>query len=144
MSTRWHRSVVLVALAGCLLVGCTGADDDTDPMQQRDRDSSPDAPDTGGHGDSGDASAPGDVAVLIDEALLAKGDGDISTFSVLLGQASQACAEPSTARRLDEVSLIAGRWAAALADGRPKVQATTENQLADVDWTGLADACVGA
>lgn len=144
MSTRWHRSVALVVLAGAVLVGCGAVDDETDPMQQRDRDSSPDAPDTGGHGDSGDSSARGDVTMLIEQAMLAKGDGDISTFSVLLGEAARACAEPSTARRLDEVSLIAGRWAAALADGRPKVQATTEDQLADVDWTGLAAACVGA
>jgi hypothetical protein len=119
MGTRRHRSVALLALAGMLLVGCSGS--------------------------PSDASAPGDeVTPLIDEALLARDDGDIATFSALLGQAADVCAEPSTARRLDEVSLIAGRWAAALADGRPKVQAVTEDQLAGLDWDALVDACTAA
>lgn len=148
MDTRRHRLarcswVLVLALA---LTGCSG-DDDPDPVQQRDRNSSVDAPDTGGHGDSGsavDGSAGGSPSALVEQALAAQADNEPTEFASLLAEAAEACAEPEASRRLVEVSLIAERWSSALADGRPKVQAVTEDQLAQIDWEQLSDACSGA
>ena len=142
--------VLAALLATAVSAGC-GSQDGSAPSQQRDRASSPDAPDTGGYGsgtapgEAGDDAAagaseatPGDV---IDEALSAREANDAARFATLVGQASATCADPAASQRLAEVALIADRWAQALADGRPKVQAVTEDQLADVDWAGLVAAC---
>ena len=131
-----------VMLATTLVTGC-GSQDASAPSQQRDRASSPDAPDTGGYGaDEAPAgtrdAAPGDV---IDDALAARDANDPIRFATLVGEAGDACADAAAAQRLAEVALIADRWAQALADGRPKVQAVTEDQLAEVDWAGLAAGC---
>lgn len=142
MASRWHRSVAVLACAGLLLVACgDGADDG--PVQQRDRLSSPDAPDTGGHGGSADAPAPGedDAAEVIDQALAARATNDSAQFAALVSAAAQACPDERAAGRLGEVAAIAERWSSALQDGRPKVQAVTENQLAQVDWDALVGAC---
>jgi hypothetical protein len=58
--------------------------------------------------------------------------------------AGKACPDPGAARRLGELSAIASRWSLALLDGRPKVQAVTEAQLAAVDWDALVAACVAS
>jgi hypothetical protein len=131
----WATAVTLaagaVALAGC----GSGEPDETDPVQQRDRVASPDAPDTGGRGDSGTAAS------LVAGAVAAWQSNDSDAFVTLLDEAADTCAEPSAARRLAEVTAIGQRWASALADGRPKVQATTEEQLSALDWDALAAAC---
>jgi len=148
MSSRFSQPAVVlvaIALAGTVLVGCGGAEDDGNaPVQQRDRVSTPDAPDTGGHGadDQADGNRPaGDASELVAQALAAWEANDATTFAARIGQASDACSQPEANRRLGEVAVIAERWSSALADGRPKVQATTENQLAAIDWQGLAAAC---
>jgi len=123
------------ALAVVVVPGCGQTQDGpSTPVTQRDRVATPDAPDTGGHG-SGDASA------LVAEAVTAWETNDPTTFVARIGQASDACADPEAGRRLSEVAIIAERWSSALADGRPKVQATTETQLAAIDWQDLAAAC---
>lgn len=131
----------MLTCAGLLLVGCNngGADD---PVQQRDRLSSPDAPDTGGHGASADPPEAGEGAVaLVDKALAARATNDSAQFAALVSAAAQACADPASARRLGQVAAIADRWSSALQDGRPKVQAVTEDQLAQIDWDALVAAC---
>lgn len=131
----WATAVTLVA-GSVTLAGCSVGDpDETDPVQRRDRLASPDAPDTGGQGESGTAAS------LVAGAVAAWQSNDPTTFVALLGEAADTCAEPGAARRLEEVTAIGQRWSSALADGRPKVQATTEEQLSALDWDALAAAC---
>lgn len=168
-TTPLGASLALV-VAAALGAGCSSTET-SDPVQQRDRDSSPDAPDTGGHGrdsassvdgsdtdvsaaDSGDTSgggassgasggdaSGGDASAAIAAALDARATNDPQAFVLLIDDARAACADPSAQNRLDELGVLAARWADALADGRPKVQAVTERQLSAADWDGLADAC---
>lgn len=138
--------VAALAVASTSLTACaTDEPDSSGDVQQRDRLASPSAPESGGNGgtdrpDQGQAGS-GDVAVLIEQALEAWESNEPAAFVTLIDEAADACAQPAAARRLSEVGAIAERWASALADGRPKVQATTENQLAGLDWSGLAVAC---
>lgn len=82
-----------------------------------------------------------DPVGLVQQAVDAWQSNDADVFVTLLGQAGEACSDPDAARRLVEVAAIGERWASALADGRPKVQATTEEQLSALDWDALAAAC---
>ena len=137
----------MLVLLGAVAGGCSSSDS-FDPMQQRDRDSSPDAPDTGGHGNdsAGDPDAgatAGDAVAAIDAARAAQAGNDPQAFVLLLEQAQAWCPDPGASNRLAELGVLADRWAAALADGRPKVQAVTERQLAGADWDGLAQDCAG-
>jgi hypothetical protein len=78
---------------------------------------------------------------LVQLALVARGVSDIPTFAATLEQAADVCADPQASARLDQVAAVAQRWADSLADGRPKVQATSEALLADVPWDDLAAGC---
>lgn len=138
--TRLRAAAVLVA-AGAVGAGCSAVES-SDPVQQRDRTSTPDAPDTGGQGR--DSTSGGDAAAAIAAALEARATNDPQAFVLLIGDASAACANPTAQNRLDELGVIARRWADAVADGRPKVQAVTERQLSAADWEGLAEACSGS
>jgi hypothetical protein len=86
----------------------------------------------------------GDAGTLIEQALDARSADDYDGFVDNLRTAAAQCPDPTTASRLDEVAEIAASWSAAVLDGRPKVQATTERQLDGVDWDGLAAACAGS
>ena len=147
MVTGRHRWTARLGASAALLVaaavgaGCSSTET-SDPVQQRDRDSSPDAPDTGGHGR--DAASGADASAAIEAALDARATNDPQTFVVLIGDARAACADPAAQNRLDELGVLAERWADAVADGRPKVQAVTEQQLSAADWDGLAEACSSA
>ncbi len=81
---------------------------------------------------------------VIDQALAARATNDSAQFAALVSAAAQACPDEGAAGRLGEVAAIAERWSSALQDGRPKVQAVTENQLAQVDWDALVGACAAA
>jgi hypothetical protein len=142
--------VAALAVASTSLAACASdVPDGAGAVQQRDRLASPSAPEVGGNGGSDRPSQgqgqgqgdSGDAGVLIEQALAAWESNDPTQFVSLLDAAADACQPPAAARRLSEVAVIAERWASALADGRPKVQATTENQLAGRDWSGLAAAC---
>lgn len=110
-----------------LVAGCGDGDDENDRgVQQRDRLSSPDA------------------AALVEQALAARAENDSAEFASLVSAAAEACPDNGAAGRLGEVAAIAGRWSSALQDGRPKVQAVTEDQLAGVDWDALVEACAGS
>jgi hypothetical protein len=85
-----------------------------------------------------------DAGALLEQALSARAAQDPPRFAALVAQAAESCADPAAARRLGEVSAIAGRWADALAFARPKVQARTEAQLAEVEWDELIAACAAA
>ncbi|HYO19489.1 MAG TPA: hypothetical protein VES02_12580 [Dermatophilaceae bacterium] len=61
-----------------------------------------------------------------------------------MSAAGKVCPGPGAARRLGDVAAIASRWSSALLDGRPKVQAVTEAQLAKVDWDALVAACLAS
>lgn len=88
-----------------------------------------------------DAAASSDARALVAAALAARDAADRPGFVDGLRQAAAACADPVASARLDEVALIAARWAAAAEDNRPKVQARTEQQLTAVPWDELAAAC---
>jgi hypothetical protein len=83
-----------------------------------------------------------DAATLIAQALAARSADRLSEFADLVAAAGTECPDPRASGRLGELAVIAGRWAAAVELNRPKVQAVTEAQLADVDWETLAAACV--
>lgn len=114
----WIAPVVVLALA---VAGCAGT----------------------GQDDAGTGGAPGqdDPAALVEQALQARQASDYDGFVASLRSASQACADPGTAARLGEVAEIAASWSAAVLDGRPKVQATTERLLDGVAWADLTAAC---
>jgi len=113
--------------AGLLVAGCGDGDDGEDGgVQQRDRLSSP------------------DTAALVEQALAARAKNDSAEFASLVATAAEACPDGGTAGRLGEVAVIAARWSSALQDGRPKVQAVTEDQLAGVDWDALVQGCDGS
>lgn len=135
---RWTRA--LFPLVAVLAVGCGSTEQDA-PAQQRDRASSPDAPDTGGHG-ADDAS--GDSPTLIIRALEARDEDDIEGFVDLLASAAATCPDPLAAKRLRDVSTIAEEWVKAIADLRPKATFLREQALVKVDWEQLADACAQA
>ena len=81
---------------------------------------------------------------LLDQLLAAKSAGDPQGFATLVAQAAASCADPSAARRLGQLSAVAGRWADSIAFARPKAQARTEAQLAEVDWEELVATCDAA
>jgi hypothetical protein len=85
-----------------------------------------------------------DAGALLELALAARAAQDPPRFAALVAQAAESCDDPTATRRLGEVSAIAGRWADALAFARPKVQARTEAQLAEVEWDKLIAACAAA
>jgi hypothetical protein len=121
--TARHRSAVLLLAAAALLAGCSTAG--TTPQ-------------------ASDAATPtndADAATLVQLALVARGASDIPTFAATLAQAADVCADPQASARLDQVAAVAQRWADSLADGRPKVQATSETLLAEVPWDELAARC---
>ena len=135
---RWAWTVV--ALLAALALGCGTSEQDA-PAQQRDRASSPDAPDTGGYG--ADASSAGPPA-MVEQALAARAEDDIEGFVDLLASAADACPDPLAAKRLRDVSTIAEEWVKAIADLRPKATYLREEALGKVDWERLADACAQA
>jgi hypothetical protein len=128
VATARHRSAALLVGAAALLVGCGAAGAPSDSGTP-----SPTAAVT----PTNDA----DAATLVELALVARGVSDIPAFAATLRQAAQVCADPQASARLDQVAAIAQRWADSLADGRPKVQATSEALLADVPWDTLARGC---
>jgi hypothetical protein len=144
MVTGRHRSRTRLGVSAAFLVaaavgaGCSSTET-SDPMQQRDRDASPDAPEVGGHGR--DAASGRDASAAIAAALDARATNDPQAFVMLIDEAGAACADPAAQNRLDELGVLAERWADAVADGRPKVQAVSERQLSAADWDGLAEAC---
>lgn len=127
-------------MVAVLALGC-GSSEQDGPAQQRDRASSPDAPDTGGHG-ADDAS--GDASAEIARALQARDADDIEGFVDLLASAADMCPDPLAAKRLRDVSTIAEEWRKAIADLRPKATYLREEALTQVDWQKLADACAQA
>jgi hypothetical protein len=88
-----------------------------------------------------DTAVEADAAALLEQALAARAAEDPQRFAALVAQAAASCTDPAAARRLGELSAIAGRWADSLAFARPKVQARTESQLAEVEWDALISAC---
>ena len=149
---RLTRLGASMALAVAVGAGCSTAEP-SEPAQQRDRVSTPDAPDTGGHGKDSAANADGvgpdrstdaDASAAIAAALAARATADPQSFVLLVDDARAACVNPTARNRLDELAVLAERWADAVADGRPKVQAVTERQLSAADWEGLAEACTNA
>jgi hypothetical protein len=127
VSTRRHRSAILLAMTA-VLVGCGGGGDPADPA-----DASPAVAAT----PTNDA----DAATLVQLALVARAASDIPAFAGTLDQAAQACQDPQASARIAQLAAVAQRWADALADGRPKVQAMSEALLADVPWDTLASDC---
>lgn len=126
-----------VLVAALILAGCAAEDSDTGrAVDDGEPLASADVPDPPSPSPSG-----GDPADLVAQAVAAWEANDPSGFVARLAEARDACSDEDAARRLAEVSAIADRWSAALADGRPKVQATTENQLSGVDWEALAAGC---
>lgn len=113
---------LIAALAGTALMlvacGAPAADDDAPPATQ-------------------------DAADLIQRALAAREADDLDEFADLVSAAASSCQDLAASGRLGEVAVIAGRWSAAVLEGRPKQQAVTEAQLAEVDWAALATACSG-
>jgi hypothetical protein len=136
MSTCRHRSMLALA-AGVLLVGCSGGTPSGEPAL------SPAAAPSASATTTDVATPPGgpDAATLVQQALTARDASDIPALAVTLEQAAAACADPQAAARIAQVAAVAQRWADALADGRPKVQATSEALLADVPWDALARDC---
>jgi hypothetical protein len=118
MVPRRSRSLTAIAGVGLLVAGCSG---------------------TGADGPS--SSARDDAGTLVQQALDARSANDVAQFAALVSSAGKACADADAARRLGELAVIAGRWATAVQQGRPKQQATTEAQLAQVDWAALASSC---
>lgn len=116
MGTRQRGFAAALACTGLLLAGCGGS-----------------AP---------PAAVEEDAATLIAQALAARADDRLSEFADLVAAAGTACPDPRASGRLGELAVIAGRWASAVELNRPKVQAVTEAQLADVDWEALAAECV--
>jgi hypothetical protein len=116
MGTRQRRLAVALACSGLLLVGCGG--------------------------DAAPTTAPEDAGTLIAQALAARSADRLSEFADLVAAAGTVCPDPRASGRLGELAVMAGRWASAVELNRPKVQAVTEAQLADVDWQALAAACV--
>jgi hypothetical protein len=87
------------------------------------------------------SAATADAAVLLEAAEQAWTGSDRAALAPALRQAAASCPDPATAKRLGEVAAVAARWAQAVEDNRPKVQARTEAQLGEVDWQALAAAC---
>jgi hypothetical protein len=129
-----------VACAGLLLAGCSEAGDDG-PVERGAQLASPDIADRAGSAEAGPPRDE-DAAALVQGALDARAANRPTEFAVLLSAAGKACPDPGASRRLGEVAGIAARWSSALQDGRPKAQAVTEAQLADVDWDALMAACL--
>lgn len=118
MGSRWCRSLAVLACAGLLLTGCgDSAGDDRVPLGQE------------------------DAAALLERALAARSENRLTEFAALVSAAGKTCPDPGASRRLGQLGIIAGQWSSAVEAGRPKLQATTEAQLAEADWDGLAAAC---
>jgi hypothetical protein len=126
------RTAAVAACAAALLVGCGAATDSGVPAPSQ----------TAPSAESPTAS-PGTVSpdALLDDLLAARSAGDPQRFAALVSQAATSCADPDASRSLGQLSAIAARWADSLAFARPKAQARTEAQLAEVDWAGLISAC---
>ena len=130
MRPRRLRTAAAVACAAALLVGCGAAADSGVPA------SSQTMP-------SGSTPSPSAVSAdaLLDDLLAARAAGDPQRFAALVSQAASSCADPDASRSLGQLSAVAGRWADSLAFARPKAQARTEAQLAEVDWSDLISSC---
>jgi hypothetical protein len=139
VAARWLRPLAVLACAALLLTGCGDAGDDG--PRQGDRLASPDS-----GPDGGSAAVPPsrqeDAAELVERALAARAANDPAQFAALVLAASRACPDPDAARRLGAVAATTARWSSAVLEGRPKAQAVTEAQLAEVDWDALGAACV--
>ncbi len=137
MAARWNRTLATLSCAGLLVTGCAGSVDD--------RPGATPEPVTGPLTGSSTTAIPSpselDTADLVARALTARSANDAEEFAALVTAAGTACPDPDGARRLGEAAAIAGRWAAALQFSRPKAQAITENQLAQVDWDALVSTC---
>jgi hypothetical protein len=75
------------------------------------------------------------------DLLAARTAGDPRRFAALVSRAAATCTDEPSARRLGQLSAVAERWADAIAFARPKAQARTEAQLAEVDWAAVLAAC---
>lgn len=127
------RATTGAACAAALLVGCASAAGSGVPR------SAASAPPVGAPtATPPTATAPGP---LLDELLAAREDGDPLRFAALVSQAAATCTDPAATRQLGQLSAVAERWADSLSYSRPKAQARTEAQLAEVDWAALVSAC---
>jgi hypothetical protein len=115
-----------------LLVGCGAAAESGVPASSQTMPSA-----------AGSTPSPSAVSAdaLLDDLLAARAAGDPQRFAALVSQAATSCADPDASRSLGQLSAVAGRWADSLAFARPKAQARTEAQLAEVDWAYLISAC---
>lgn len=120
MGSSRHRSVVVLVCAGLLLAGCGSSADD---------------------GPAPQGEPPDSAATLVEQALAARSANRLAEFGELVSAAAKACPDAQASRRLGELAVISGRWASAVEAGRPKLQAVTEAQLAEVDWDALVAAC---
>jgi hypothetical protein len=128
----------VLACGVVLLAGCGLGSDDAGPQPAG-------TASAGALGGSAAASAPpaGDADALLEQALAAREANDPAGFAALVLAAAQACPVADAASRLGQVAVTAQRWSGAVLDGRPKAQAVTEAQLAEVDWDALGSACTG-
>lgn len=136
MTPRSLRTAPVLTCAAALLLGCGAT---TNPVVPASTAPTPSV--------AGPTSSAPDVqpeGPLLDQLLAAKSAGDPQTFATLVSQAAASCADPAASRQLGQLSAVAGRWADSLAFARPKAQARTEAQLAEVDWAELLAGCDAA
>lgn len=130
------RTAAVVACAAALLLGCGAATGSGVPA------SDPTVtPAASGTATPGAATADALPDELINDLLAARSAGDPQRFAALVSEAATSCADPDVSRSLGQLSAVAARWADSLAFARPKAQARTEAQLAEVDWAELISAC---
>jgi hypothetical protein len=124
------RALLASCLAAPVLAGCTtGTDGSTAPAPTE----SPARDLT--------AFPTQDAAAEVQAAQRAWAGSDAGALVPALQRAAASCPDEATAKRLGEVAAVAQRWAQAIEDNRPKVQARTEAQLGEVDWAALATSC---
>jgi hypothetical protein len=132
MTSRDPRTPIALAFTAGLLAGCSAVTD-SGPL--------PSAPPSPPETSIGSSPSSEPAPALLDDLLAARTAGDPRRFATLVSQAAASCTDPAASRQLGQLSAVAERWADAIAFARPKAQARTEAQLAEVDWAAVLADC---